>query len=371
MQSKSKIFHLTGTLLVTLALVLLVSIFTLEMLYAGHEQAYSIGLGVFAAAAFASSAAIAFRQLKRGRHAQLEYYNVGLLRFVTSTVMLGYAFTKLYNGHMYLSYSALDTRLNELSDFDTVWGFYGRYSSLQALLGIMELLPAILLLFRRTALAGALILLPVIANVAILNVYYRIGGLTLPVSGLLLLFDCYIIYSYKSVISAMFAAAARKARPEISTRWRKTMSVLKFAPVALFISVVIIRVVFRQPQAPINGAYELTEFTVDGRVLPMDSLPADCFKKIYFEKRRVQSSVLSGKVLRGASIRFRRGDSVLIAFRDGPIDAQVADDTTAMFLGKFEKRENGLVLSGKQSRRSISGKYTKLSLREFDYWWQQ
>src|SRR5688572_26141774 len=76
------------------------------------------------------------RDLKRGRALKVESTILSILRFVLSTVMLGYAFTKLRNGHMYLSYFSLDNRLNDLSEFDSVWAFYGRFSAFQVFIGL-------------------------------------------------------------------------------------------------------------------------------------------------------------------------------------------------------------------------------------------
>jgi hypothetical protein len=367
----SAAYSVTGALLVAFSLVLFDSIFTFESFFGGSEETYIAFIIAFTVIVFTAALVFTRRQLKRSRQAQLEYYTVGILRFVTSSVMLGYSFTKLHNGHMYLSYAALDTRLNELNDFDTVWGFYGRYSSFQALLGIMELIPAILLLFRRTALTGAIILLPVVANVALLNWYYRIGGLTLPVSVLLLLFDMYIIYSYWDLIAGLFREAAGRARPvTIKPGWRNVVIGLKFAPLTLILCVLMIRVIRRPPPYPVTGGYELVEMKRNGAILPEEALGEYAIRKIYFEKRKVQSSVKNGEGLQGASITFLPHDSLKISYRRGALDVYVKEDTIGMFKGTYQIAEDKLILHGLQNSSTVDAIYLKMNLREFSYWWK-
>src|ERR1044072_33000 len=118
---KSKAYYYFGAVLVSIALILLVSVLTFETLYGIIGQAYVAGLIIISILIFISAFLLTYRNLKRGTQAGQEEWTLSTLRFVLSTVMLGYSYTKLHHGHMYQSYFSLDNRLNDLNDFDTVW----------------------------------------------------------------------------------------------------------------------------------------------------------------------------------------------------------------------------------------------------------
>jgi hypothetical protein len=372
-KSKSHFYYYLGAFLVAFAVMLFALIFTFEILYGRNEKVYKIIMCALAAVVFASVFYFTWKALRTYHQRRLEYLIIGILRFVTSSVMLGYAFTKLSNGHMYASYAALDTRLTDLSDFETVWSFYGRYSSLQFLLGIAEMVPALLLLFRRTTFIGAIMMWPVVANVVLLNTYFEIGGLTLPVSMLILVFTTYILYSHSSgILYFLSKISIEDSGPApIKPVFRRAMDVLKFAPLCLLLVVGVIRIIRPHQALPVKGAYELSEALINERTVPADSLPTDLYRKIYFEKRRLQSAVVNGDGFVRAVINFLPGDSLTIAYRRGPIDGFVIPDSAGKFSGVYtNKSTDELMLKGKQGSFTVKAKYRRLPLREFNYWWE-
>ena len=367
-----KAYYYTGAFFVALALVLFMAVATMETLYGVLGNTYTIVFGIFAVFAFTGSFALTHRAIRAGKKQQTAYYITGILRFVTSTVMLGYAFTKLNNGHMYASYAALDTRLNDLSDFDTVWSFYGRYSSLQALLGAMELIPAIMLLFRRTTFIGTVLMLPVAANVLLLNAYFSIGFFTLPVIALVVVFCLYILYSYKEQVGRLLQWVSTAGPSVAGGRWLRFLKRLRFLPIGFFLLVMVLKTVRRHQSSPRpTGAYELTDIYIDGRKVAHDSLPVDAYRKIYFEKRAIQSSVVNGEGSQGAGIHFSGRDSVKIAYRHGALDMVVQEETVGAFTGRYmQPTHDELVLAGQLNGKNTEVHYKRIPLREFNYWWE-
>jgi hypothetical protein len=369
---KSKAYYYLGALLVSIALIILVSFLTFETLYGQLGQVYVIGLVVFSLLVFAASFLITYRNLKRGEQARMETRTLSILRFVLSTVMLGYAFTKLHNGHMYQSYFSLDNRMNDLNDFDTVWSFYGRFSALQTLIGLLELLPSVLLLFRRTTFLGAVLMFPVISNVVILNIFYEIGGLTLPLSFLLTVFDIYILFSYKvPILEFLRKVSHPPAEQTERSAGRKVLGILKFLPLVFLGTLTLIKTIRPKQEQAIHGAYQLVELKQNEHLIHNDSLPVDAFKKIYFEKRHIQNSLITKNGTQGAKITFPTKDSITIAYRNGPLDVYVMEDTATMFKGHFELSHDTLLLiSGIQNKQHITARYKKIPLREYAYWWE-
>jgi hypothetical protein len=93
-----------------------------------------------------------------------------LLRYFLGFSLLSYGLTKIFQTQFItVSFATWQLPLERLSGIALTWAFLGRSSWFQVLLGFLEFIPAILLLFRRTALLGAILLLPMTLNVFVIN----------------------------------------------------------------------------------------------------------------------------------------------------------------------------------------------------------
>ena len=110
-----------------------------------------------------------------------------LMRLILALTMIGYGYIKLNGGQFPdpSDWNAWDS-FADMSPMGLAWRFMGYSPVYRALAGAMELTGALLLLFRRTATLGALLLMVVMGNVVLMNFCFDI-----PVkqfSSLLLLF---------------------------------------------------------------------------------------------------------------------------------------------------------------------------------------
>jgi hypothetical protein len=84
--------------------------------------------------------------------------------------LLTYGLTKIFQTQfVLLPFAAWQLPLEKASGSNLAWAFLGRAPWFQVLLGFLEFIPAILILFRRTALLGAILLLPMTLNVFLIN----------------------------------------------------------------------------------------------------------------------------------------------------------------------------------------------------------
>ncbi|RZK79629.1 MAG: hypothetical protein EOO92_08965 [Pedobacter sp.] len=96
---------------------------------------------------------------------------LGIARYLLGIGMFPYAITKILRTQLVLSgYAwAQATPLESISSMTLTWAFLGHSWWFQVLLGFCELIPALLLLFRRTSLLGAILMFPVSLNVLLIN----------------------------------------------------------------------------------------------------------------------------------------------------------------------------------------------------------
>lgn len=93
-----------------------------------------------------------------------------LFRYYLGFGLLTYGLTKIFQTQfVLLPFAAWQLPLEKASGTDLTWLFLGRTPWFQVLLGFLEFIPAILILFRRTALLGAILLLPMTLNVFLIN----------------------------------------------------------------------------------------------------------------------------------------------------------------------------------------------------------
>ena len=130
---------------------------------------------------------------RRTQYTRLAQWLDVYVRFGLATIMFGYGFAKIIPTQMQTpTLERLVAPWGEFSPMGVLWSFMGFSSVYQIFTGIGETLGAFLLVFRRTATLGALLLCGVLANVVLLNYTFDV-----PVK----------LYSTNLLVMAMFLAA--------------------------------------------------------------------------------------------------------------------------------------------------------------------
>lgn len=104
------------------------------------------------------------------RHAWMQ----ALIRYWLAAVISLYGFGKLFKTQLQPTIYDFDTPLGEASGVRLTWFFFGYSYPFVAIVGLLQLGGALLLLYRRTRLLGVVILLPVMINIVLINLFYHI-----------------------------------------------------------------------------------------------------------------------------------------------------------------------------------------------------
>jgi hypothetical protein len=97
------------------------------------------------------------------------------LRYLSAYLLFTYGVSKLAGVQFTLSPDVARRAIGSLSGFQLTWYYYS-YSHIYAnLLGLTQLAGGALLLFRKTALMGAAIMTPVMANILMINLFFHIA----------------------------------------------------------------------------------------------------------------------------------------------------------------------------------------------------
>jgi hypothetical protein len=96
------------------------------------------------------------------------------VRYACAYLLLTYGFSKLAGVQFTLPTGIAKEPVGSLSGHDLTWYYYSYSPAYASILGLVQLAGGTMLLFRRTALLAALLMLPVVANIMMINVFFHI-----------------------------------------------------------------------------------------------------------------------------------------------------------------------------------------------------
>jgi len=119
---------------------------------------------------------------------------LGIVRYILAGEMIGYGLLKIIGMQavFVFPFSGWQHPLEAATGSQLTWAFIGYSSWFRVLLGLFEFLPAVLLLFRRTTLLGAILLLPMTLGVFLINQALDLWPYTKWLTTGLLLLNCFI-----------------------------------------------------------------------------------------------------------------------------------------------------------------------------------
>lgn len=97
------------------------------------------------------------------------------LRYLSAFLLLLYGTSKLLGRQFSVPPGLALRPVGSLSGRDLAWYYYSYSHVYATLLGLIQLAGAALLLFRKTTLLGAAVVMPVITNILMINVFYFIA----------------------------------------------------------------------------------------------------------------------------------------------------------------------------------------------------
>jgi hypothetical protein len=245
--------------------------------------------------AFAAAVIWSVLDRKRPNYLSLEAWLRLLVRYTLAFTLFGYGFAKIFPLQFHSpGFAKLLEPYGDFSPMGVLWSFMGASIAYIIFAGIMELLPGLLLLFRRTTILGALAAFAVLLNVMVLNYCYDV-----PVK----------LYSTNLVLMCLYLAAADLRRlidifvlnratapvdqsaPRFSKRWARIGAV---AFQVVFVGYTLGNSLYGGWQnyqksyvypsrPPIYGLYDVERFTRNGKDLPLLATDSTRWRKVIAE----------------------------------------------------------------------------------------
>lgn len=106
------------------------------------------------------------------RHAWLQ----GIIRYWLAFEISTYGFAKILKTQFDTPAFRFDMPVGDMNGFQLTWFYYGYSYTLAVIIALFQIGGSILLLYRRTTLLGVMILLPVMVNIMLINLFYDIAA---------------------------------------------------------------------------------------------------------------------------------------------------------------------------------------------------
>jgi len=253
---------------------------------------------------------------QKKNYTKLNYWLCLFTRYYVSLVLFLYGIIKLFGLQMvFPSQSQLATPLGDLLPMRFSWLFIGYSTPYQFFSGLMETIPAILLLYRRTATLGVLLATGVFLNVAVLNLSYdipvKIFSMQMVLCCLFLLANemerilCFFVYNRTADACTVYHYTFPK-------KWMKVSRVvLKILFVIIAVGTVVWDTVGRHKQwkaqfanMPFEaGMYDVTHFVVNHDTIEANTADTTRWQNIVFDSNR-SGSIKTGDT--GFNRRYHR-----------------------------------------------------------------
>ena len=228
------------------------------------------------------------------------------IRYAIGIAMLNYAFIKVIPTQFgYLTPGELLTPFGQLSRFRVMWDFMAASPGYTVFAGLVELVGAILLFFRRTTLLGALVLAGALVEVIAMDLAFNVGAVTY--ANTILLLDLVILAPYLRPLLQILVVKGKGELPveppPSRERWWNS-PVVKIAVIAV-LALPLIKINLERRRAyfgsgqSVYGLFEISSYAKNGRTVTPMSGDGETWK-------RVGSNPRDG--VDGISVQFADGD---------------------------------------------------------------
>jgi hypothetical protein len=167
---------------------------------------------------------------------------LGLTRYVLSLWMLPYAISKILQVQFRFDPATLEQlSASKLTGKQLTWLFLGHSNWFEILLGFLELIPAVLLVFRRTTLLGAVLMLPMTLNVMLINFAFQLWDGTKQIAVFLFTLNCLILIFEWRRIRFIWQLALQKSvvTKYLAVEW--VINIVFLAGMILYITVMLLK----------------------------------------------------------------------------------------------------------------------------------
>ena len=218
------------------------------------------------------------------RHSDLQHaWLQGIIRYWLALSISSYGFAKILKTQFQTPDYLLDMPLSSVDGMDLTWYYFGYSYPLAVIIAFFQIGGSILLLYRRTTLLGVIIILPVMVNIVLINIFYKISTGAFFNSVIFLTALVFLLLLHVKRLKIVFWDLVNHL-PTISfgLNWVKhSLRVLLIA--AAFVSLKVLIATHPYDQT-LKGTWKVEKLIRNGRVQPATAWLTDtkAWSRVYF-----------------------------------------------------------------------------------------
>ncbi len=157
------------------------------------------------------------------KKAKLLDFGILILRWYLVFYMINYGWSKLtLSQFMVHDPAILNLPIKDVDSFYVAWHLFGRSTFFNVATGLLEIIGGLLLIFNRTTLIGALLVLSILGQILIIDISFTTGihGMALPVRiGGMIIADLVILWYYRDTILTVWKRLTINIGPRFTYPW--------------------------------------------------------------------------------------------------------------------------------------------------------
>jgi|ERR1700723_3409988 hypothetical protein len=159
-------------------------------------------------------------------HSDMKPYpkHLDWLRYLSAWMLLTYGLAKLA-GVQFHAPDVAQRPVSSLSGYQLTWFYYSYSHAYGSILGLVQLTGGILLLFRKIATLGAAMMLPVMINILLINLFFAIGWGAQGIAAFIFASMLALLWRDRAALFGCFWSC-QEAEPTNSRRFHRSVAVL-------------------------------------------------------------------------------------------------------------------------------------------------
>jgi hypothetical protein len=207
----------------------------------------------------------------------------GLIRYGVAFDLAEFGWAKICHLQLVMPMSKLDLPYNSFSASDLFWYFFSYSYAFGCIIAALQITGAMLLLFHRTRLVGVFILLPVLANILLMDIFYQIGfGVVVHASIMMAGILYFLVIEFNRLKEFFFAATNRLPELHFSryVKWIIRLSII-------YIPLLLIAMHGSVDKYPgLTGKYEVKKLTINQQLLQRSNCADSILTVVYFDIKK-------------------------------------------------------------------------------------
>jgi hypothetical protein len=204
----------------------------------------------------------------------------GLIRYGVAYDLAEFGWVKICHLQLVTPLSKLDLPYRSFSPADLFWAFYSHSYLFACILGGLQIAGAMLLLFRRTRLVGVFVLLPLLANILLMDIFYQIGGSVVVHASIMMSGVLYFLFIEFARLREFFFAAKDRLPVVHLSKFYKMSIRLSIICIPL-LSIALLGKPDKHPQ--LIGKYEVKQLKMGQQLLYRANCADSILTVVYFD----------------------------------------------------------------------------------------